>query len=66
MQLLPAKSEGHEGFSASHHLLVVACNESKRFGFDPLFKYLCGNGKTKKVERVSRQLMKMGRQNPPT
>ncbi|XWS32396.1 hypothetical protein CRYUN_Cryun23aG0155900 [Craigia yunnanensis] len=33
--------------------------------YNPMFEYLCGNGKTKKAERVFRQLMKRGRQDPP-
>ncbi|XVF22821.1 hypothetical protein REPUB_Repub12eG0203900 [Reevesia pubescens] len=33
--------------------------------YNPIFEYLCGNGKTKKAEIVFRQLMKRGRQDPP-
>ncbi|OMP00712.1 hypothetical protein COLO4_12449 [Corchorus olitorius] len=33
--------------------------------YNPMFEYLCGNGKTKKAEKVFRQLMKRGRQDPP-
>ncbi|KAE8702764.1 Pentatricopeptide repeat-containing protein [Hibiscus syriacus] len=33
--------------------------------YNPMFEYLCGNGKTKKAERVFRQLLKRGRQDPP-
>ncbi|GFP89407.1 pentatricopeptide repeat-containing protein at1g02060 chloroplastic [Phtheirospermum japonicum] len=32
--------------------------------YNPIFKYLCANGKTKKAERVLRQLMKRGTQDP--
>ncbi|KAK6135576.1 hypothetical protein DH2020_030684 [Rehmannia glutinosa] len=32
--------------------------------YNPVFKYLCTNGKTKKAERVFRQLMKRGVQDP--
>lgn len=32
--------------------------------YNPIFKYLCANGKTKKAERVFRQLMKRGKQDP--
>ncbi|KAF5446172.1 hypothetical protein F2P56_031821 [Juglans regia] len=34
--------------------------------YNPMFEYLCGNGKTNKAERVFRQLMKRGRQDPPS
>ncbi|KAK7843088.1 pentatricopeptide repeat-containing protein [Quercus suber] len=34
--------------------------------YNPMFEYLCGNGKTKKAERVFRQLMKRGTQDPPS
>ncbi|MBA0796415.1 hypothetical protein Gohar_007185 [Gossypium harknessii] len=33
--------------------------------YNPMFEYLCANGKTKKAERVFRQLLKRGRQDPP-
>lgn len=33
--------------------------------YNPMFEYLCSNGKTQKTERVFRQLMKRGRQDPP-
>lgn len=32
--------------------------------YSPIFQYLCKNGKTKKAERVIRQLMKRGTQDP--
>ncbi|GAV63227.1 WD40 domain-containing protein/BCAS3 domain-containing protein [Cephalotus follicularis] len=32
MQPLPAKSEGHEGYRASHPLLLVACDETRSLG----------------------------------
>lgn len=32
--------------------------------YNPMFEYLCGNGKTKKAETVFRQLMKRGTQDP--
>ncbi|KAL3837840.1 hypothetical protein ACJIZ3_022431 [Penstemon smallii] len=32
--------------------------------YNPIFEYLCKNGKTKKAERVFRQLMKRGTQDP--
>lgn len=32
--------------------------------YNPVFKYLCGNGKTTKAERVFRQLMKRGKPDP--
>ncbi|KAL5794937.1 hypothetical protein ACOSP7_003531 [Xanthoceras sorbifolium] len=34
--------------------------------YNPMFEYLCGNGKTKKAERVFRQLMRRGTQDPST
>ncbi|KAL2549971.1 Pentatricopeptide repeat-containing protein [Forsythia ovata] len=33
--------------------------------YNPIFEYLCRNGKTKKAERVLRQLMRRGKQDPP-
>ncbi|KAF8379903.1 hypothetical protein HHK36_027368 [Tetracentron sinense] len=33
--------------------------------YNPMFEYLCGNGKTEKAERVFRQLLKRGTQDPP-
>ncbi|GAV73456.1 PPR domain-containing protein/PPR_2 domain-containing protein/PPR_3 domain-containing protein, partial [Cephalotus follicularis] len=33
--------------------------------YNPMFEYLCGNGKTKKAENVFRQLLKRGTQDPP-
>ncbi|KZV15626.1 Tetratricopeptide repeat (TPR)-like superfamily protein [Dorcoceras hygrometricum] len=32
--------------------------------YNPIFRYICANGKTKKAERVFRQLMKRGIQDP--
>ncbi|GMY23293.1 pentatricopeptide repeat-containing protein [Fagus crenata] len=32
--------------------------------YNPMFEYFCGNGKTNKAERVFRQLMKRGTQDP--
>ncbi|XP_031251382.1 pentatricopeptide repeat-containing protein At1g02060, chloroplastic [Pistacia vera] len=32
--------------------------------YNPMFEYLCGNGKTKKAEKVFRQLMRRGTQDP--
>ncbi|XP_024026144.1 pentatricopeptide repeat-containing protein At1g02060, chloroplastic [Morus notabilis] len=34
--------------------------------YNPMFEHLCRNGKTKKAERVFRQLMKRGTQDPPS
>ncbi|KAI9110985.1 hypothetical protein K1719_018105 [Acacia pycnantha] len=34
--------------------------------YNPMFQYLCEHGKTKKAERVFRQLMKRGTQDPPS
>ncbi|KAF5731627.1 putative pentatricopeptide repeat-containing protein [Tripterygium wilfordii] len=34
--------------------------------FNPMFEYLCRNGKTMKAEKVFRQLMKSGKQDPPS
>ncbi|GLU20372.1 hypothetical protein SLE2022_365750 [Rubroshorea leprosula] len=34
--------------------------------YNPMFEYLCRNGKTKKAETVFRQLMKRGIQDPPS
>ncbi|PON85579.1 Tetratricopeptide-like helical domain containing protein [Trema orientale] len=34
--------------------------------YNPMFEYLCRNGKTKKAEGVFRQLMKRGTQDPPS
>lgn len=34
--------------------------------YNPMFEYFCGNGKTNKAERVFRQLMKRGTQDPPS
>ncbi|KAL5724137.1 hypothetical protein ACHQM5_007437 [Ranunculus cassubicifolius] len=34
--------------------------------YNPMFQYLCANGKTKKAERVFRQLLKRGTQDPPS
>lgn len=34
--------------------------------YNPMFEYLCRNGKTKKAEVVFRQLMKRGTQDPPS
>ncbi|KAL8539465.1 hypothetical protein ACS0TY_001179 [Phlomoides rotata] len=32
--------------------------------YNPIFKHLCANGKTKKAERLLRQLMRLGKQDP--
>ncbi|CAA7026131.1 unnamed protein product [Microthlaspi erraticum] len=34
--------------------------------YNPMFEYLCANGKTKQAENVFRQLMKRGAQDPPS
>ncbi|KAF3440067.1 hypothetical protein FNV43_RR18345 [Rhamnella rubrinervis] len=34
--------------------------------YNPIFEYLCRNGKTRKAEGVFRQLMKRGTQDPPS
>ncbi|KFK42575.1 hypothetical protein AALP_AA1G013500 [Arabis alpina] len=34
--------------------------------YNPMFEYLCANGKTKQAEKVFRQLMKRGAQDPPS
>lgn len=34
--------------------------------YNPMFQYLCEHGKTEKAERVFRQLMKRGTQDPPS
>ncbi|XP_042480811.1 pentatricopeptide repeat-containing protein At1g02060, chloroplastic [Macadamia integrifolia] len=34
--------------------------------YNPMFVYLCGSGKTAKAERVFRQLLKRGTQDPPS
>ncbi|ESQ36836.1 hypothetical protein EUTSA_v10006939mg [Eutrema salsugineum] len=34
--------------------------------YNPMFQYLCANGKTKQAEKVFRQLMKRGAQDPPS
>ncbi|KAF7844925.1 pentatricopeptide repeat-containing protein [Senna tora] len=34
--------------------------------YNPMFQHLCEHGKTKKAERVFRQLMKRGTQDPPS
>ncbi|KAI4354751.1 hypothetical protein L6164_003594 [Bauhinia variegata] len=34
--------------------------------YNPMFQYLCAHGKTKKAERVFRQLMRRGTQDPPS
>ncbi|CAH2039389.1 unnamed protein product [Thlaspi arvense] len=34
--------------------------------YNPMFEYLCANGKTKQAEKVFRQLMKRGVQDPPS
>lgn len=34
--------------------------------YNPMFEYLCRNGKTRKAEGVFRQLMKRGTQDPPS
>ncbi|KAL1217139.1 Pentatricopeptide repeat-containing protein [Cardamine amara subsp. amara] len=34
--------------------------------YNPMFEYLCANGKTKQAEKCFRQLMKRGAQDPPS
>lgn len=34
--------------------------------YNPIFEYLCGNGKTAKAEKVFRQLMRRGTPDPPS
>ncbi|CAN8310802.1 unnamed protein product [Cochlearia groenlandica] len=34
--------------------------------YNPMFEYLCANGKTKQADKVFRQLMKRGVQDPPS